>query len=218
MRPQVPRIGTGLLYTCKPHVTKGKAGREGREGEEAREKVRLPLAQVHRVDLRHSIMFPLRRWPMQARRWTSARCTGNFCRVNGALTSVVLRSFHTREGAKKGAERTNERINERTGVLPAIAHESRRTCVIWHCTLFYPSPPPFSLPPFLSRRNARTSQFTPLATRWHVHTVARGWAVECTRGFAPAHAEDLRQCWPDARPQGRRSHGDRRRRAPAERT
>jgi len=66
----------GSSYTCEPHVTKGKVGK-GRESERDRERERerererdkegwrermhLPLARAHHIDLRHSIMFPLHR-------------------------------------------------------------------------------------------------------------------------------------------------------------
>jgi len=58
-----------LPYTCGSHVTKGKAGkgkekkgeREREREREREERVHLSLARVHRVDLRHSIMFSLHR-------------------------------------------------------------------------------------------------------------------------------------------------------------
>jgi len=108
-----------------------------RETKRGGERMHLPLARAHHIDLRHSIMFPLHRWPMQARRWTSARCNGgNSCRVNGALTvSLALRVSHAWRSEKKGPigcpdgqmdrrtdGRTNKWTNVRTYVYVRYVH------------------------------------------------------------------------------------------------
>jgi len=158
---------------------------------------------------------------------------GNSCRVSGALTaSLALRISHAWRSEKRGPVgrmdehtkertrtrtneqtyertnertyvRTNERMYVRTGILPAIAHESRWTCVIWRSvslSTFFLSLS-VSLPfvasdtrghrnLLLLRRDDTCISFTGVGGRMHP-------------GFAPAHAEDLRQSWPDVCPQGR---------------
>ena len=128
-------------------------------------------------------------------------------------------------------ERTNERENERTyvrascPVLLAIAHE-RADGLASFDALSRSLPLSLSLSLSLSlhlsslhsKWYARTSQFTPLATRWHVHTVHGGGRKNAPGGLRQ-HTPKI-YVSPDptrALKVAKGARGDHRRRASAER-
>lgn len=175
-----------------------------RERERTRDKVYLPLARMH-PDLRHSLMYPFASVPDASTVWT---LQGTPITPAGWTTPLrytirqVGRFLRVKKRKKKGDwERTNGRFARNCAWEVVDLRHLTYTYIRGMFSLALSLSSPLRRKWVAIRANVAIYSSRYAMTRAHR---LRGWAEECTRRFAPAHAEDLRQSWPDTRSQGRR--------------